>query len=85
MTTYTIEQVAAMWHCKPSVIKGMIERGDLKARRDGLISDHALRVTIKRGQEITRRHFELRRGGIPPKQAYEQAEREYWQKRTARR
>lgn len=77
MNAYTIERVAEMWHCKPGVIRGLIERGEIKTRRDGQISERALRATIKRQTAFTARYLALKRGGMSADMALKQARREY--------
>ena len=85
MNAYTVDQVASLWHCQPSTIERFIERGEIKARRDGRIGARELVTVVKRQYAITARYLELRRGGLSARQAWPQANREYWRKKAARR
>ncbi len=74
----TIAAVAAYLQVSPGVIKGLVKRGRIRARRDGLISNRALTTFIHRQQRITRRYCELYAGGrgLSAREAWAQAQAE---------
>ncbi len=70
--TMTIAEVAAAWYMNPGAVQALIDRGRLKARQDGLISERAYRAYIRRAQHETQRYLALRRQGWSAKEAHQQ-------------
>jgi hypothetical protein len=82
----TIDDLAAYLSVKPGYARGLVERGNIKARQDGLISEHALFVFLHRQQRITRRYVELWNCGRGRKAeaAWKQAVKEEEQRHRAK-
>lgn len=74
-TPLTIEAIANHLQVSPRFIKGLVKRGHIRARRDGLVSEHAYLSFIRRQQRITRRYIALYAGGkgLPARAAWQQA------------
>ncbi len=82
-TLLTIEAIATELQVSPGVIKGLVKRGHIRARRDGRISERAYVAFIHRQQRLTRRYIDLYRGGkgLPARAAWQQAVSEDDQRR----
>ena len=74
--TRTIEEVAIYMRVRPSLIRTLIKRGEIKTRLDGLISARALKTAERRWERIGWRYLQLRREGMPAAKASAKARRE---------